>query len=65
MEEVEAMAFTCPACGGEFDSQDELESHARLEHGGTSVGGFWCLACGEEFGSREGLHDHEKAEHAA
>jgi len=56
------MAFTCAKCGGEFDSQDQLDAHARDEHA-PSGGGFICAACGGEFGSREDLDAHARAEH--
>lgn len=59
------MAFTCPPCGGEFESQEQLYAHARQEHGGAKIRGFRCPACGGEFESQESLHAHARAEHAA
>lgn len=56
------MAFTCPACGGEFESQDQLDAHTRTEHGAA---GFRCPACGAEFESQEQLDEHTRTEHAA
>ncbi len=57
----ELMALTCPACGGEFESQDQLDAHTRADHGG----GFRCPACGAEFESQEQLDEHSRAEHGA
>jgi DNA-directed RNA polymerase subunit RPC12/RpoP len=58
------MAFRCEKCGGEFDSQEQLDAHAREEHG-ASAGGHICAACGMAFGSQEELAAHAEAEHAA
>jgi transcription elongation factor Elf1 len=55
------MAFTCPACGGEFESQDQLDAHTRADHGS----GFRCPACGAEFESQDQLDEHARAEHGA
>jgi hypothetical protein len=27
-----AQEFTCPACGAEFDTREQLEAHGRNEH---------------------------------
>jgi uncharacterized C2H2 Zn-finger protein len=53
------MAFTCPACGGEFESQEQLDEHTRMEHGSS----FRCPACGAEFESQEQLDEHVRATH--
>jgi len=36
------MALTCPACGAEFETQEQLDEHTRTEHGSS----FRCPACG-------------------
>lgn len=59
------MAFTCAKCGGEFESQDQLDGHVRDEHAAPSGGGFICAACGGEFSSQDELDAHAKAEHGA
>lgn len=58
------MAFTCELCDGEFGSQEQLEAHAREEHGPADEAGHICAACGSVFGSREELGLHAKADHA-
>jgi pyruvate/2-oxoglutarate dehydrogenase complex dihydrolipoamide dehydrogenase (E3) component/uncharacterized C2H2 Zn-finger protein len=55
------MALTCPACGAEFETQEQLDEHTKSEHGST----FRCPACGAEFESQEKLDEHTKSEHAA
>jgi transcription elongation factor Elf1 len=57
------MAFTCPTCGGEFDSQAALDEHST-EHGSTH-GSFRCPMCGGEFDSQAALDEHTKVEHPA
>jgi uncharacterized C2H2 Zn-finger protein len=57
--------FRCERCGGEFGSQEQLDAHARDEHGATNRGGHICAACGMGFDSREELELHAKADHAA
>jgi hypothetical protein len=32
MKEVTTMAFRCPACGAEFETQEALDAHANAEH---------------------------------
>lgn len=63
------MAFRCPACGAEFETQEALDTHAHDEHQaeGTTQegGGFRCPACGAEFETQESLDAHAKAEHGA
>ncbi len=54
------MAFTCPACGAEFDSQTRVDEHAQGEHSS----GFRCGACGGEFDSQEKLDEHAQSAHA-
>ncbi len=56
------MAFTCPACGAEFDTQAALDEHTRTEHG-SEQGSFRCPACGAEFESQEALDEHTRTEH--
>jgi uncharacterized C2H2 Zn-finger protein len=56
------MALTCPACGAEFETQEQLDEHTRTEHGGSS---FRCPACGAEFEMQEQLDEHTRTEHAA
>lgn len=53
------MAFTCPACGGEFETKEQLDEHTRTEHGSS----IRCPACGAEFESQEQLDEHVKATH--
>ncbi|MCI0632591.1 MAG: C2H2-type zinc finger protein [Actinobacteria bacterium] len=55
------MALTCPACGGEFETQEKLDEHTRTEHGGS----FRCPACGAEFETQEKLDEHVRTEHPA
>ena len=59
------MAFRCPACGMEFETQEELDAHAKAEHQPEHKAGFRCPACGAEFETQEELESHAKAEHGA
>jgi hypothetical protein len=40
MAQHEHKEFSCPACGAEFDTREQLESHAKSEHkrGGQAGG---------------------------
>jgi uncharacterized C2H2 Zn-finger protein len=53
------MAISCPACGAEFETQEQLDEHTRTQH----VSGFRCPACGAEFESQEQLDEHVKKTH--
>ena len=55
------MALTCPACGAEFETQEQLDEHTHTAHGSS----FRCAACGAEFETQEKLDEHVKATHAA
>jgi uncharacterized C2H2 Zn-finger protein len=55
------MAFTCPACGAEFETQEQLDEHTRSAHGSS----FRCAACGAEFETQEQLDEHVRAMHPA
>jgi uncharacterized C2H2 Zn-finger protein len=55
------MALTCPACGAEFETQEQLDEHVRTEHSSS----FRCPACGAEFESQEQLDEHVSAAHPA
>jgi uncharacterized C2H2 Zn-finger protein len=55
------MAITCPACGAEFETQEQLDEHARAEHSSS----FRCPACGAEFESQQQLDEHVEAAHPA
>lgn len=55
------MALTCPACGAEFETQEELDEHARTEHSSS----FRCPAYDAEFDSQEQLDERTRTEHAA
>lgn len=59
------MAFRCPACGAEFETQEALDTHARETHQAKQTGSFRCPACGAEFDTQEALDAHTEAEHAA
>jgi transcription initiation factor IIE alpha subunit len=59
------MAFVCPACNTEFETQEALEAHAREEHRAPQADGFRCAACNTEFETQESLEAHAKADHAA
>lgn len=59
------MAFRCPACGAEFETQEELDAHTREEHQAQQASGFRCPACGAEFETQETLDAHSEAEHGA
>lgn len=59
------MAFRCPPCGEEFETQEALEAHAHEEHQAPQTGGFGCPACGAEFETQEALQTHAQADHAA
>jgi uncharacterized C2H2 Zn-finger protein len=65
MKEVTTMAFRCPACGAEFETQEELDTHSRESHQAEQTGGFRCPACGAEFETQEELDAHAKAAHGA
>lgn len=58
------MAFRCEACGGDFGTQEQLEAHAREEHGAAESAGHTCVACGSVFASREELEVHARTDHA-
>jgi uncharacterized C2H2 Zn-finger protein len=53
------MALTCPACGAEFETQDQLDAHTREAHSSS----LRCPACGAEFESQEKLDEHVRATH--
>ena len=53
------MAISCPACGAEFETQEQLDDHTRTQHGSS----FRCPACGAEFESQEPLDEHVKETH--
>lgn len=64
------MAFRCSACGAEFETRDDLDTHVREEHQAQQNEGhqteeFRCPACGAVFDTQEELDAHAKAEHAA
>lgn len=63
-----AEKFRCPACGAEFDTQEQLQQHARQHHQGAQgqqgQASFRCPACGAEFTTREQLDAHAKQAHA-
>jgi predicted RNA-binding Zn-ribbon protein involved in translation (DUF1610 family) len=65
IREEATMAFTCPVCGGEFDSLEALEAHTRADHPGEGKARVVCPACGAELGSQEELDAHARAEHGA
>jgi uncharacterized C2H2 Zn-finger protein len=58
------MAFRCPACGAEFETQEALDAHAREQHQAQQMGGFRCPACGAEFETQEALDGHTNSAHA-
>jgi hypothetical protein len=49
----------------EFETQEELDAHAKAEHQPEHKAGFRCPACGAEFETQEELESHAKAEHGA
>lgn len=55
--------FRCEACGGQFPSQEALESHRQEAHQAQSE--FRCSACGTTFPSQKELQEHAQKEHAA
>jgi uncharacterized C2H2 Zn-finger protein len=65
MKEVTTMAFRCPACGAEFETQEALDAHTREAHEPEQTGGFRCPACGAEFETQDALDEHEKSAHGA
>jgi uncharacterized C2H2 Zn-finger protein len=58
------MAFRCPACGAEFETQEALDTHAREQHQTQPKGAFRCPACGAEFETQDSLDAHTKSAHA-
>ena len=58
------MAFRCPACGQEFETQEALDTHAREEHQPQPMSSFRCPACGAEFETQDSLDEHTKSAHA-
>lgn len=59
------MAFRCPACGAEFETQEALDAHGREQHQAQQTAGFRCPACGAEFDTQETLDAHTKSAHPA
>ena len=53
------MALTCPACGAEFETLEQLDEHTRTAHGSS----IRCPACGAEFESQDQLDEHVMATH--
>jgi uncharacterized C2H2 Zn-finger protein len=53
------MALTCPACGAEFETQEQLDEHTRTEHSSK----LRCPACGAEFETQEQLDEHTRSTH--
>jgi pyruvate/2-oxoglutarate dehydrogenase complex dihydrolipoamide dehydrogenase (E3) component/uncharacterized C2H2 Zn-finger protein len=61
-----AEKFRCPACGAEFDTQEQLRQHARQQHQmqqGQPAKSFRCPACGAEFSTQEQLESHSRQAH--
>jgi uncharacterized C2H2 Zn-finger protein len=58
------MAFRCPACGMEFETQEALDTHAREQHQAQQTSGFRCPACGAEYETQEALDAHTTSAHA-
>lgn len=54
--------YRCGACGSVFQSQDELQSHARSEHQPAQQ--FSCGKCGGSFSSQDELSEHARSMHA-
>ena len=57
------MAFRCPACGAEFETQEELDTHAHEQHQAQQTGGFRCPACGAEYETQDALDAHATSAH--
>lgn len=61
--------FKCPTCGGQFNSQEEMDKHAKEAHGQASEGqeehSIMCSKCGMKTKSQQDLETHEKQHTAA
>lgn len=55
--------YTCPYCGAEFSSEEELLAHIDDEHAEPPVGEYKCSYCGETFSSFEDLVAHITSQH--
>ena len=60
------MAVTCPICGDEFETDEQLAAHdhempVAWEDAGA---GFECPDCGARFDAQEHLIEHQAAGHS-
>jgi len=58
---AEPVVYTCPECGTEFSSQEELDYHRETVHGVPIV--YTCPVCGAEFSSQAELDYHMEMAH--
>ena len=61
------MAVTCPVCGDEFETDEQLAAHDHevpLAVRGAGAG-FQCPECGAMFDGEEHLVEHQAAGHEA
>lgn len=58
--DLEMAQFRCEACGAEFATQDQLQTHAKEQHSKLE-----CPACGAEFETQEALNGHKEKAHQA
>jgi uncharacterized C2H2 Zn-finger protein len=58
------MAFRCPACGAEFETQETLDTHAHEQHQPQQTDSFRCPACGAEYETQDALDAHATSAHA-
>jgi len=56
--------FNCPACGGNFKSKEDLDSHAKQMHSKTEEHqeehAIACSKCGFKANAPEQMEDHNK-----
>ncbi|MBA7608324.1 hypothetical protein ES703_15501 [subsurface metagenome] len=61
---VPPKVYTCPYCGAEFATEEELSTHIELEHPELPPEGIYCPYCGAgPFASLDEVNAHITAEH--
>lgn len=66
---MDSNQLKCPMCGGQFNSQEEIDKHAKEAHGNQANQGqeehsIMCSKCGMKAKSQQDLAIHEQ-QHAA